>query len=38
MTATRLCGVQSKLSMRWSYAEVQATVLLFDGFAALDRE
>jgi hypothetical protein len=24
--------------MRWRYAEAQATVLLFDGFAVLDRE
>jgi hypothetical protein len=28
----------SKLSMRWRYAEAQATVLLYDGFAVLDRE
>jgi hypothetical protein len=28
----------SKLSMRWRYAEAQATVLLNDGFAVLDRE
>jgi hypothetical protein len=34
----RLCGVRSKLSVRWRYAEAQATVLLFDGFAVLDRE
>jgi hypothetical protein len=27
-----------KLSMRWFYAEAQATVLLNDGFAVLDRE
>jgi hypothetical protein len=32
--------VHSKLSMRWRYAEAQATVpvLLCDGFAVLDRE
>jgi len=29
---------RSKLSMRWRYAEAQATVLLNDGFAVLDRE
>jgi len=34
----RLCGVHSKLLMRWRYAEAQATVLLCDGFAVLDRE
>jgi hypothetical protein len=34
----RLCGVQSKQSMRWRSAEAQATVLLNDGFAVLDCE
>jgi hypothetical protein len=29
---------RSKLSMSWRYAEPQATVLLNDGFAVLDRE
>jgi hypothetical protein len=29
---------RSKLSMRWRYVEAQATVLLNDGFAVLDRE
>jgi hypothetical protein len=29
---------RSKLSMRWRHAEVQATVLLNDEFAVLDRE
>jgi hypothetical protein len=29
---------RSKLSMRWRYAEAQATVLLNDGFAVLERE
>jgi hypothetical protein len=29
---------RSKLSMRWRYAEAQATVLLYDGFAVLDHE
>jgi hypothetical protein len=29
---------RSKLSMRWRYAEAQATVLLNDGFAVLDCE
>jgi hypothetical protein len=33
-----LCGVQSKLSMRWFYAEAQATKLLYDGIAVQDRE
>ncbi len=29
---------RSKLLMRWRYAEAQATVLLNDGFAVLERE
>jgi hypothetical protein len=31
-------SASSKLSMRWHYVEAHATVLLYDGFAVLDRE